>query len=429
MAKVQSLLPRVVGIEAYLAGWKYVIITFVKYNYSGRDLVSSENVHRIDLDGREIILVGTAHISKKSVVEVKEVIEAEQPDTVCVELCQARYQSMIDTETWKNTDIVKIVKEGKALLLLAKLALSSYQKKLARKFGINPGEEMMQGIKSAEEIGAELCLADRDIQVTMLRLWRRIGFWGKIKLFFNIMLGMFMNEDLTEEDLEKMKSQDMLTAALEELAQAFPQLKATVIDERDIYLAQKIKEAPGQKVVAILGAGHIPGIKEEINGNHDLQELSKVTPPSKITKIIGWAIPIFIITIIASTFSVDRATGIDQMISWILWNGSLGVLGALLAFAHPLAILTAFVVSPISSLSPLLAAGWFAGLTEAIVRKPHVSDFENLAEDVQTLKGFWTNKVTHVLLVVVFANLGSTIGTIIGGADVISKFISTFFGS
>ncbi len=390
--------------------------------------MSSENIHRIDLDGREIVLIGTAHVSRKSVAEVKDVIAAENPDTVCVELCQARYQSMIDTETWKNTDIVKIIKEGKALLLLAKLALSSYQKKLARKFGISPGEEMLQGINSAKEIGAELCLADRDIQVTMLRLWRKIGFFGKIKLFFHFMLGMFMDEDLTEEDLEKMKSQDMLSAALEELSKAFPQLKSIVIDERDIFLAQKIKEAPGDKIVAVLGAGHIPGIKKEIGSNHDLNELNRVMPPSKITKIIGWGIPIFIITIIASTFSVDRATGIDQMVSWILWNGSLGVLGAILAFAHPLAILTAFVAAPISSLSPLLAAGWFAGLTEALVRKPSVSDFESLSEDMHTLKGFWTNKVTHILLVVVFANLGSTIGTIIGGADVVSKFINTFFG-
>ncbi len=392
-------------------------------------MLTSKNVHRLELDGREIILIGTAHVSRKSVDEVKEVINAEQPDTVCVELCQARYQSMIDTETWKNTDIVKIIREGKALLLLAKLALSSYQKKLARKFGINPGEEMMQGINSAKETGAELCLADRDIQITMLRLWRKIGFWGKIKLFFHFMLGLLLNEDLTEEELEKMKGQDMLSAALEELSKAFPQLKAIVIDERDIFLAQKIKEAPGDKVVAVLGAGHIPGIKKELGSNHDLDELNRVAPPSKMTKVIGWGVPVLIITIIASTFSVDRATGIEQMISWVLWNGSLGVLGALLAFAHPLAILTAFVVSPISSLSPLLAAGWFAGLTEAMVRKPSVVDFENLSEDMHTLKGFWTNKVTHILLVVVFANLGSTIGTIIGGADVISRFLSTFFGS
>ncbi len=396
---------------------------------SGSDLLTSENVHRIDYDGREIVLIGTAHVSQKSVGEVKDVIAAENPDTVCVELCEARYQSLIDTETWKNTDIVKIIREGKALLLLAKLALSSYQKKLARKFGVKPGEEMIQGINSAKEIGAELCLADRDIQITMLRLWRNLGFWSKIKLFFNFMLGMFIDEELTEEDMEKMKSQDMLSAALEELSKAFPQLKSVVIDERDIYLAQKIKEAPGEKVVAVLGAGHIPGIKKELLNNHDLSELNRVPSPSRATKIIGWGIPIFIITIIASTFSVDRATGIDQMISWILWNGSLGVLGAILAFAHPLAILTAFVAAPISSLSPLLAAGWFAGLTEALVRKPSVNDFENLAEDMHTLKGFWRNKVTHILLVVVFANLGSTVGTIIGGADVVSKFISTFFGS
>ncbi len=390
--------------------------------------MTNANVHHIKIDDRQIILIGTAHVSRKSVDEVKEVIEAEKPDTVCVELCDARYQSIIDTEKWKNTDIVKIIKEGKALLLLAKLMLSSYQRKLAKQFGMQPGQEMIQGIKSAEEIGAELCLADRDIQVTMLRLWRKLGFWGKLKLFFNFMLSTLVSEEISEEELEKMKSQDMLSAALEELSHSFPQLKSIVIDERDRFLAQKIKTAPGNKIVAVLGAGHIPGIKKELVNDNDLTELSKILPPSKMTRIIAWAIPILIITIIASTFSVDRATGVEQMISWILWNGSLGVLGAVLAFAHPLAILTAFVAAPISSLSPLLAAGWFAGLTEAIVRKPNVNDFENLAEDIHTLRGFWRNKVTHILLVVVFANLGSTIGTIIGGADVISKFISTFFG-
>ncbi len=390
--------------------------------------MTNVNVHHINIDDREIILIGTAHVSKQSVDEVKEVIEAERPDTVCVELCDARYQSIVDTEKWKNTDIVKIIKEGKALMLLAKLVLSSYQRKLAKQFGIQPGQEMIQGIKSAEEIGAELCLADRDIQVTMLRLWRKMGFWAKLKLFFNFMLSTLVSEEISEEDLEKMKSQDMLSAALEELSRSFPQIKSIVIDERDRYLAQKIKTAPGNKIVAVLGAGHIPGIKKELPNENDLAELSKIIPPSRITKVIAWAIPILIITVIASTFSVDRAAGIDQMTSWILWNGSLGVLGALLAFAHPLAILTAFVAAPISSLSPLLAAGWFAGLTEAIVRKPSVNDFENLAEDIQTFRGFWRNKVTHILLVVIFANLGSTVGTIIGGADVISKFISTFFG-
>ena len=389
--------------------------------------MTSENIHKLEIDGRQLILIGTAHVSKKSVDEVKEIIEAEKPDTVCVELCQSRYQSITDADKWKNTDIVKVIKEGKAFLLLSNLLLSSYQKKLANKFGVKPGQEMIQGIESAREIDATLCLADRDIQTTMLRLWRSIGLWGKLKLFFQLMLSMVLDEELSEEEMEKMKTQDMLSAALEDMSRSFPQLKSILIDERDRYLAQKIKTAPGDKLVAVLGAGHIPGIKEELGRDHDLAALVTVKPASRVSRVIAWSIPVIIVAIIALTFSVDRATGIDQILSWLLWNGSLSVLGAILAFAHPLAILTAFVAAPISSLSPLLAAGWFAGLVEALIRKPSVKDFESLSVDIQTVRGFWRNKVTHILLVVIFANLGSTVGTIIGGADVISKFINLFF--
>ena len=389
--------------------------------------MNSENIHRIDLDGREIILIGTAHISKASVEEVKTLIEAEKPDTVCIELCQARYQAITDANRWKNTDIANIIRERKAPLLLANLIMSSYQKKLAKKFGIQPGQEMKQAIASAEAAGAEICLADRDLQVTMLRLWRSTSFWGKLKLFFQFMLGIFMDEELTEEEMEKMKSKDMLSAALDDLSTAFPQIKSIVIDERDQYLAQKIKSAPGEKVLAVLGAGHIPGITEEIHRDHDLVKLTKVAPSPKINKVIGWSIPVLIIALIVLTFSVDRATGTEQILTWILWNGSLGLLGAIIALAHPLSMLTALLAAPISSLSPLLAAGWFAGLTEALVRKPSVNDFENLAEDIHTVSGFWRNKVTRILLVVVFVNLGSTVGTIIGGAEVVSRFVSTFF--
>ncbi len=389
--------------------------------------MSSGNVHRIEMDGKEIILIGTAHVSKQSAEEVKEIIQQEKPDTVCIELCESRYQSISDADRWKNTDIIKIIKEGKALMLLINLVLSSYQKRLAKQFGIKPGQEMIQGIESAKEIGATLCLADRDIQITMKRLWRGLGIWGKMKLFFQLLLSIVVNEEITEEELEKMKSEDMLTSSLNELAHSFPRFKAIIIDERDRYLAQKIKNAPGQKVVAILGAGHIPGIKQELNNEHDLEQLAKITPPSKITKIIGWSIPVILLGIIISTLSVDKATGIDQIVSWILWNGSLAALGTLLAFGHPASILVAFLVSPISSLSPLLAAGWFAGLTEAFIRKPNVQDFENISEDVHSLKGFWRNKVTHILLVVAFANLGSSAGAMIGGVDVIRQFLNTFF--
>jgi pheromone shutdown-related protein TraB len=386
----------------------------------------NENVHFIELDGKQLILVGTAHVSSKSVNDVKEVIESERPDTVCIELCEARYRNLTDNERWKNSNITQIIKDGKAMLLLVNLILSSYQKRLADQFNIKPGQEMMQGMTSAKEVGAELCLADRDLQTTMMRLWRSIGLWGKFKLFFQLLLSMFMDEEMSEEELEKMKSSDMLSAALEDLSVSFPDIKSILIDERDQYLAQNIKQAPGNKVVAVLGAGHIPGVKQALLREHDLVKLSQIQPPSRISRAIGWAIPILILLLIASTFSADRGAGLDQMAAWIIWNGSLAALGALLAFAHPLAILTAFVVSPISSLNPLLAAGWFAGLTEAIVKKPLVQDFENMAQDINSIKGFWNNKVTHILLVVALSNVGSSLGAMFGGVEVIRHFINTF---
>ncbi len=386
------------------------------------------NVHRIEIEDREIILVGTAHVSKESANEVRDIIHSEKPDTVCVELCEARYKSLKESDKWRETDIIKVVKDKKALLLLASLLLSSYQKRLAKQFDVQPGQEMIQGIQSAEEIGAELILADRDLKTTFTRIWRGVGFWSKFKLFFVILLSALSNEEISEEELEKLKSQDMLSAALEELSKAFPKLKTFLIDERDQYLAEKIRQAPGKKIVAVLGAGHIPGVKEELNTDHSLAELEAVPPKGNTGKIVGWSLAAAIVALIVITLSVDTAAGFDQILSWILWNGSLAAVGAIIALGHPLSVLTAFLVSPVSSLSPLLAAGWFAGLVEAVVRKPAVKDFERLSDDVYTFKGFWKNRVTRVLLVVALANVGSTVGSLIGGAEVIRVFLRTVFG-
>lgn len=320
-------------------------------------------------------------------------------------------------------DIFKVIKEKKATLLLMNLAISSFQKRMAKQFGIQAGQEMIQGIESAKEIGADLVLADRNIQITFARIWNNVGFWGKAQLLSQVFFSIFSNEEISEEELEKMKNQDTINAILKEFTASFPKLKTPLIDERDQFLAQKIKDAPGKKVVAVLGAAHVPGIKEEIKKEHDLRRLSERPPKSKVPKIIGWSIPILIFALIAYTFYANPSAGWQQTISWILWNGSLSALGAALAFGHPLAILTAFVAAPITSLNPLLAAGWFAGAAQAYMRKPHVRDFEKLSEDVFSLKGFWHNKVTRILLVVVLANLGSSVGTFIGGADVIRLFL------
>ena len=385
--------------------------------------MSEETITRLQINGKEIILIGTAHVSRHSAEQVKEVIEAEQPDAVCIELDEQRYKSIREGNKWKDMDIFQVIKDKKATLLLMNLAISSFQNRMAKQFDISPGQEMIQGIESAEETGADLVLADRDIQITFSRIWGGIGLKGKALLLTQVVASIFSKETISEEELEKMKTQDTINAMLHEFTEAFPRLKKSLIDERDQYLAQKIKDAPGEKIVAVLGAAHVPGITQEIKKDHNLEKLAQRPPKSKTPKIIGWSIPIIILGIIAYTFLANPAAGWQQTVSWILWNGSFSAIGAIAAFAHPLAILTAFIAAPITSLNPLIAAGWFAGFVQAYVRRPHVSDFETLSEDVFHVKGFWHNKVTRVLLVIVLANIGSSIGTFIGGADVIRLFL------
>ncbi|MFD1362681.1 TraB/GumN family protein [Lentibacillus salinarum] len=385
--------------------------------------MSEENITRIHLDDKAYILIGTAHVSKNSAEQVKDVIEAEQPDAVCIELDKQRYKSVTEGNKWKDMDIFQVIKAKKATLLLMNLAISSFQKRMAKQFGINAGQEMIQGIESANDTGAELVLADRDIQITFSRIWANLGFKGKAMLLMQVIGSIFSRETISEEELEKLKSKDMLDSMLEEFTEHFPRLKKPLIDERDQYLAEKIRKAPGEKVVAVLGAAHVPGISREISQEHDLQQLRKRPPKSKAPKVIAWAIPILIISIIAYTFFANPSAGWQQTVSWILWNGSLSAIGTAIALGHPLTILTAFLAAPLSSLNPLIAAGWFAGIVQAIIRKPHVSDFEQLTEDVYSVKGFWHNKVTRILLIVVLANIGSSIGTFIGGADVIRLFL------
>lgn len=385
---------------------------------------NNKDIHYISFNDKDIFLIGTAHISRASAETVKNFIIEEKPDSVCVELCQSRYQSITNPEKWKNMDIITIIKQKKALLLLVNLILSAFQKRLARQLGLNPGQEMIEAIKAAQENNINLVLADRDIQITFTRIWKKLGFFGKFRLLFMLLLSIFSQEDISEEEIERLKSEDVLTAALNDLAVSFPRLKSSLIDERDQYLAEKIKNAPGKKIVAVVGAGHIPGIKKEIYKEHDLNSLTYVPKSANWVKWVLWAIPIAIIVMIISTFRVSTISGVNQILQWLIWNGSLAALGAFITAAHPLSILTAFLAAPITSLNPLLAAGWFAGIVEAMVRKPRVEDFENLG-NITTFRDFFRNRVTKILLVVALTNLGSSFGTFIGGAKIIQIFIDT----
>ncbi|RTZ96163.1 MAG: TraB family protein [Deltaproteobacteria bacterium] len=371
-------------------------------------------IHELTAEDKKIILIGTAHVSRESVALVESVIDDEKPDTVCVELCESRYQSLRSRDQWLNTDIVKVIKEKKAFLLLSHLLLASFQKRIARRLDIKPGEEMIRAIEAADRVGAQIHLADRDVRVTLSRTWRAMGVWDKLKLLFQLILSMGEADDISAEDVEKMKQEDVLTAVLADMGKSFPVISRIIIDERDQYLSQRIRQAPGNKIVAVVGAGHVEGIKKYWDVKTDLAPLEEIPPASKALGLIKWLLPLLIVGIFGFGFFYGGAkTGKDMLTWWVLANGILAGLGALLALGHPLTILTSVLAAPLTSLNPLIAAGWVSGLVEAVSRKPKVKDIESLQTDILSIKGFWRNKVTRILLVVVFTNLGSSIGTFV----------------
>ena len=376
--------------------------------------IEDNNIHHLAAEGKEVILVGTAHVSEESAELVVRVINHEQPDTVCVELCQSRYQSMTQSNTWKDTDLIKVIREKKTFLLLSNLMLASFQKKIGKKLGIKPGQEMLEAIKAADAAGAAIHLADRDVRTTLSRAWRLMGFWTKMKLLAQLITSFGDADSITKEDIESMKQHDMLETLLKEIGDLLPELRTVLIDERDQYLAEKIRTAPGKRIVAVVGAGHIPGIERNWDQPIDIKALETLPPKGKFLPFLKWGIPVLVIgLIITGFFMAGSHTGTELIKWWILANAVLAGIGAAAALAHPLTILSAIVASPITSLNPMIAAGWVSGLVETFLRKPRVKDFERLPEDIGSMKGFWSNKITRILLVVVFTNMGSSLGAFV----------------
>jgi pheromone shutdown-related protein TraB len=377
-------------------------------------MANNPNLTHLRYKEKEVILVGTAHVSKESARLVQSIIEEEKPDTVCVELCQSRLQAIRQKDRWRDTDIVKVIREKKSFLLLSNLLLASFQKRIAKQFDVKPGEEMITALNTAESIGARIHLADRDIRTTLSRTWRVMGFWSKIKLIFQLTLSLGQLDEIKEEDIEKMKQQDVLETLLAEVGKSLPALKSILIDERDQYLAEKIRTAPGTRIVAVVGAGHIPGIQKYWNSEIDTRPLEQLPPKSKSIAMLKWLIPTAIMVLfIAGFFYGGQKAGTDMIAWWILANGILAGAGAIIALAHPATIISSIVAAPLTSLNPMIAAGWVSGLVEAFSRKPKVKDLERLPEDILSVRGFWKNNVTRILLVVVFTNLGSSLGTFI----------------
>ena len=375
-----------------------------------------------------IVLVGTAHISKDSVKEVKRVIEEFKPDIVAIELCQRRYDAITKKDKWENTPVTQLLKGNNSYLLLAQTFLSSIQRKLGKEYGVEPGSEMIAAMKEAEKHKLEVALVDRDISVTLKRAWRKMGFREKFRLVWEFLKAIvgYDEEEMEDLDLKKLMDQDVISTLMEEFKEIAPSVSDVLINERDKYISKKIlDESKKGKVVAVVGAGHLKGIQEHLKRKKldvDLEELDYV--PKKrfsILKGLGYAIPVIfavLIIYIYTNFGLDQT--LDALKWWILINGSFSAVGTAIARGHPFSIITAFFAAPITSLNPAIAAGWVAGYVEFKMRKPVIRDFKALSK-IDSFKDFWNNRVIRLLMVVALANVGSMIGTFVALTYIIPK--------
>jgi len=380
----------------------------------------SDTVRALELSGRRIVLVGTAHVSRESVDEVVAVIEAEKPGGLCVELDAGRWKSMNAPDQWEKTDIIKVIREGRAFLLLANLALSSFQRRMGVDSGVKPGEEMVAAIRTAEAAGIPFGFCDRDVQTTLRRAWGKSNLWNKSKLIAQLISAAFSGEKPDAAEIERLKVRSELDEMMGELAEYLPSVKEVLIDERDRYIASKIWAMPGDSIVAVIGAGHASGVEDWLGrlaageATTDVSDLDVVPPPGIIARSAGWLVPALIVGFITVGFFTSGAeASLRMLLRWVALNGTLAAVGSVLCLAHPLTVLVSFAAAPIATLNPLVAVGLFSGVVEAWLRKPQVSDFQTLATDVSSLRGFYKNKVTHILLVFFLSSLGGALGNFI----------------
>ena len=381
--------------------------------------MSTETIHT---GSKEVILVGTAHVSRNSIEEVRRSILAAKPDVVAVELCKRRYDVLRNPRGWQETDIVGVIREKKASFLFANLVLAAFQKRIGEKLGVRPGEEMHEAIQVAEAADIPVALIDRPVQITLQRIWRKLSLKERLLLIGSSIAAMFETDDLDEETIEKLKDKDVLTAVVDEIGKRAPTIKEVLIDERDAYMGRRIADLEGQRILAVVGAGHVKGLAEQIrNPIDDLSPLEQV--PAKRTGLWKWIVPLVLVALVAAGFYIGGAArGVEMLKWWVLSNAVFAALGAALALGHPVTVLVAALASPFTSINPTLAAGWFAGLSEAYFRRPKVSDFERLQQDILSVRGFWRNSVTRILLVVVLANLGSSVGAYVA-MPILTKII------
>lgn len=392
-------------------------------------IIMNQTQKVLELNGRKITLIGTAHVSKESMEEVETTIKELTPDCVCVELDEKRSESLQNKEKFKELDIVAVLKRKQGFLLLANLILASFQRRMGANVGVQPGEEMLAAINTANEIGKPAVMVDRPIQTTLRRAWAMNSLWGKCKLLAALLTSAFSNEEVSKDEIENLKTGNEMDSMMDELSDYMPVIKKVLIDERNVYMAHKIWGCDGNNIVAVLGAGHLAGIEEALilisksEEKTNINEISEVPEKGIGSVLLTWAIPVIIVGLIVSGFIYGGTRlGSQMLLSWVLANAIPAGIGAILATAHPVTILVSMLSAPITSLCPFVGVGFVAGIVQALVCKPKVKDVETLQDDVSKFKGWYTNRILRVLLVLILSSLGSTIGTFVGFGDIISKF-------
>ncbi len=372
---------------------------------------------------KKLIIVGTAHVSPKSVEEVREIIEREKPDAVAVELCPRRYKALVEGIR-EDVPVMDILKGGNVFLFLFQLILSHFQKKIGEEYGLKPGAEMIAAVEKARDVGADVLLIDRDVAITFRRFWESLGIVGKIKMLWQFVKSTFSGEDV---DVDKLLEQDILDALIEEFRKISPSAARTLIDERDEYMAANLMLAMQRydKVVAVVGAGHRKGIEDAMRRFTTIPDLSKyetVKTGRNWFRIASVFIALLVIIVfIGLGLTLQTEVLIAAFTYWFLINGVLAAIGAAVARGHPLSVLAAFFFAWLTSLNPLIAAGWVSGAVEAWIRKPRASDVAKLAE-ADSLREMMENRFFRVIMVAALTNIGSLIGTIYGGYFITTKY-------
>lgn len=373
---------------------------------------------------RDIILVGTAHISAESVQLVHKVIDEQRPDQVCIELDDRRYQALVERTRWEGLDLRQVIRDRQLATLFLNFLLSSYQKRLGGKLGVMPGSELLEAARSAEALDIPVVLCDRDIRITLRRAWSALSFLDKSKLLASVLVGLFEEQQLDEEELRRIRERDVLSELMNELGRVMPALRRVLIDERDAYLAQRIRDTTGQKIVVVVGAGHVMGMRFALEQDLpvDMQEITRIPEVPMLWRVLGWVLPALILAAIAG-IAVNKGmqAATDSALYWVVANSIPAAIGTALAFGHPLTVLAALISAPFTSLSPLIGVGHVTAFVQAYVHSPRVHEFSSVTEDLAVASRWWSSRLLRVLLVFMLSSIGGLIGVWVGGLKVLSS--------